>query len=172
MARIDEVEAALRVQPRTFLVTGAAGFIGSHLVERLLALGQRVVALDSFVTGKRENIDEVLAAAPADAHQRFRLLEADVHDAAACAEACRGADVVLHQAALGSVPRSLADPLATHLANVDGTLQLLIAARDARVPRMVYASSSSVYGDQPDLPKVEERVGNALSPYALTKRID
>jgi len=172
MARINEVEAALRDRPRTFLVSGAAGFIGSHLVERLLVLGQRVVALDSFITGKRENLEEVLAAAPTDARQRFRLLEADVRDAAACAEACRGADVVLHQAALGSVPRSLADPLATHLANVDGTLQLLIAARDAKVARVVYASSSSVYGDHPDLPKVEERIGNALSPYALTKRID
>src|SRR2546423_10833358 len=100
MARINEVEAALRDRPRTFLVSGAAGFIGSHLVERLLVLGQRVVALDSFITGKRENLEEVLAAAPTDARQRFRLLEADVRDAAACAEACRGADVVLHPAAL------------------------------------------------------------------------
>jgi UDP-N-acetylglucosamine 4-epimerase len=167
---IDEIEAGLRARPRSFLVTGAAGFIGSHLVERLLSLGQRVVALDSFVTGKRENIQQVLAGAPAGSSDRFRLLEADTRDPAACAEGCRGVDVVLHQAALGSVPRSIADPLATHQANVDGTLQLLIAARDAKVGRFVYASSSSVYGDHPDLPKVEDRIGNPLSPYALSKR--
>src|SRR5947207_6573103 len=172
MARIDEVEAALRVQPRTFLVTGAAGFIGSHLVERLLALGQRVVALDSFVTGKRENIEQVLAAAPDDAHQRFRLLEGDVRDAAACAEACRGADVVLHQAALGSVPRSIADPISTNASNVDGFLNMLVAARDAGVGRFVYAASSSTYGDHPALPKVESAIGRPLSPYAVTKLVN
>jgi UDP-N-acetylglucosamine 4-epimerase len=164
-----QIERDLRASPRRFLVTGAAGFIGSHLVERLLALGQEVRALDNFSTGKRSNLDEVLAGSPGRA--RFELQEADVADAAACARACEGVAVVLHQAALGSVPRSIENPLATHRSNVDGTVNVLRAAQQAGVLRMVYASSSSVYGDHPDLPKVEERVGNPLSPYALTKRI-
>ena len=171
MGRIEEVEEELRAQPSRFLVTGAAGFIGSHLVESLLSMGQEVVGLDSYVTGKLENVAQVLAAAPPEAKARFRMMEGDIRDPKACIEACQGADVVLHQAGLGSVPRSLKDPLATHLANVDGTLNLLLAAREAGVRRLVYASSSSVYGDHPDLPKVEDRIGRALSPYALTKRI-
>ncbi len=172
MTRFAEVERELRTSPRRFLVTGGGGFIGSHLVERLLALGQEVVALDSFITGKRENLQQVLAAASPEARARYRLLESDLRDPAASVEACKGVEVVLHQAALGSVPRSLKDPLASHLANVDGTLHLLLAARDAGVRRVVYASSSSVYGDSAELPKREERIGRALSPYALTKRID
>lgn len=171
MARIDEVEQELRGRPRRFLVTGAAGFIGSHLVERLLALGQEVVGLDSFVTGKRENIEDVLASASQDVRSRFRLVEGDICDPAVSAEACRGAEVVLHQAAIGSVPRSIKDPLTTHRANVDGTLRILMTARDAGVTRVVFASSSSVYGDHAELPKMEERIGRALSPYAVTKRV-
>jgi UDP-N-acetylglucosamine 4-epimerase len=169
MDRFPQIEQDLRAAPRRFLVTGAAGFIGSHLVERLLALGQEVRALDNFSTGKRSNLEEVLAASPGRA--RFELVEADVADSAACAGACEGVAVVLHQAALGSVPRSIENPLATHRSNVDGTVNLFWAARQAGVLRVVYASSSSVYGDHPDLPKVEERTGHPLSPYALTKKI-
>jgi UDP-N-acetylglucosamine 4-epimerase len=155
---------------RTWLVTGAAGFIGSNLVERLLRGGHRVVGLDNFATGHRRNLDEVQKAVGADAAARFRLVEGDVRELDACRRACQGVDVVLHQAALGSVPRSLKDPLTSHQVNVDGTLHVFLAARDAGVKRVVYASSSSVYGDHPALPKVEEQIGKALSPYAVTKR--
>ena len=171
-------EAALVAAPRTWLVTGAAGFIGSHLTERLVGLGQAVVALDDFSTGHRANLTAAEAAGRSAAHAAgrtpgtLRTVEGDIRDAAACADACAGADVVLHQAALGSVPRSIADPWATHTVNVDGFLQVLLAARDAGVPRVVYASSSSVYGDDPTLPKVEGRVGTPLSPYAVTKKTD
>ena len=160
------MEEELRAAPRAWLVTGAAGFIGSNLVERLLALGQRVTGLDDFATGRRENLAD-FADDPG-----FRFVQGDVGDPAACADALAGVDVVLHQAALGSVPRSIADPLATHRANVDGFITLLVAARDAGVRRFVYAASSSTYGDEPTLPKVEERIGRALSPYAVTKHVN
>lgn len=168
----EEARARLRAQPRAWLVTGAAGFIGSHLVEHLLRLGQRVVGLDNFATGRRESLAEVLAALPAHQRAAFRLVEGDLRDPAACARACEGADLVLHQAALGSVPRSIQDPLQSHEVNVTGFLRLLQAARAAGVARIVYASSSSVYGDHPGLPKVEEAVGRQLSPYAVTKYAD
>jgi UDP-N-acetylglucosamine 4-epimerase len=177
VTRLLDVQMQLRARPRTWLVTGAAGFIGSHLVERLLTLGQRVVGLDNLATGHRKNVDAVAGAGHA-AGGAFAFVEADINDRAAVDHALRGAlpgpavDVVLHQAALGSVPRSLRDPWASHRANVDGFLQLLLAVRDAGVRRFVYASSSSVYGDSPDLPKVEDRIGQVLSPYAATKRID
>ncbi|MBI1945563.1 MAG: SDR family oxidoreductase [Deltaproteobacteria bacterium] len=171
MARIDDVTGELRRVPRAWLVTGGAGFIGSHLVEALLALGQEVRVLDNFATGSHANLDDVRACAGAAA-TRLTVLEGDVVDPAVCAQACRGVSVVLHQAALGSVPRSLADPLATHRANVDGFVQLLLAAKDAGVARFVYASSSSVYGDHPELPKVEDRIGRPLSPYAASKLVD
>lgn len=167
MSRFASVSAALASAPRTWLVTGAAGFIGSHLVERLLALGQRVVGVDNFATGSRQNIDTVGAG-----HAAFTFLEGDINDQALMARACAGVDIVLHQAALGSVPRSLKDPIATHRANVDGFVVTLLAARDAGVKRVVYASSSSVYGDDAHLPKVEHRLGRPLSPYAATKFID
>ena len=167
MARYDDVRTALRQNPRTWLVTGAAGFIGSHLVETLLDLSQRVVGVDNFATGSRQNIADA-----GRGHGLFTFHEGDITDAAFMADACAGVDVVLHQAALGSVPRSIADPQATHRANVDGFVTTLIAARDAGVKRVVYASSSSVYGDDATLPKVEHRVGNPLSPYAATKAID
>ena len=171
-AAFDALVPALRAQPRTWLVTGVAGFIGSHLLEALLRLGQRVVGLDNFSTGTRRNLALVeQALADAEAWRRFRLIEADICDLDACRAACAGADVVLHQAALGSVPRSIARPLDTHRSNVDGTLHVLLAALEQRVPRVVYASSSSVYGDHPELPKVEERIGRPLSPYAASKRI-
>jgi UDP-N-acetylglucosamine 4-epimerase len=154
----------------TWLVTGSAGFIGSHLVEQLLRLGQQVVSLDNFATGHRANLREVETAVGPEAWRRHRFLEASIVDPEACRAACRGVDIVLHQAALGSVPRSIADPIATHTTNVTGFLNVLNAARDAKVRRFVYASSSSTYGDDPGLPKVEDVTGEPLSPYALSKQ--
>jgi UDP-N-acetylglucosamine/UDP-N-acetylgalactosamine 4-epimerase len=169
--RYEQVVEDLRATPRTWLVTGAAGFIGSNLVERLLALGQRVVGLDNFSNGFARNLDEVrgLAGPAADA---FRFVEGDIRDLETCQAVCAGVDVVLHNAALGSVPRSIANPLATHGSNIDGFLNMLVAARDAGVPRFVYAASSSTYGDHPALPKVEDRIGRPLSPYAVTKYVN
>ena len=172
MSRIDEVRETLRERPRTWLVTGVAGFIGSNLLQALLELDQRVVGLDNFATGHRRNLDDVLRLLPPSQAGRFRFVEADTADVAACRAACAGADFVLHHAALGSVPRSLDDPLATNRANVDGFLAPLLAARDARVGRFVYAASSSTYGDSPDLPKIEDRIGRPLSPYAVTKYVN
>ena len=157
---------------RRWLVTGAAGFIGSHITERLLRLDQGVVGLDSFATGKRSNLAEVLGAVAPQQARRFRLVEADIRDAEACARAMEGVDLVLHQAALGSVPRSIDDPMTTHDVNVTGFLRILAAARQAGVKRVVYASSSSVYGDHPALPKSEGAVGRQLSPYAASKFAD
>ena len=161
------MEDGLRATPRSWLVTGAAGFIGSNLVERLLELGQRVVGLDNFATGSEEN----LAGFSTPESGSFRFVDGDICDRDACLDALAGVDVVLHQAALGSVPRSIADPLATHRANVDGFLTLLLAAREAGVGRFVYAASSSTYGDHPALPKVESEIGRPLSPYAVTKQV-
>jgi UDP-N-acetylglucosamine 4-epimerase len=172
MTRMEALEAELRATPQTWLVTGCAGFIGSHLTERLLSLGQTVAGLDNFATGHRSNLDDVQARVGDEAWARFRLHEGSIEDPAICGAACEGVDRVLHQAALGSVPRSLEQPLATHRANVDGFLNMLIAARDAKVKRFVYASSSSVYGDEPNLPKVEDKTGNVLSPYAATKAMN
>lgn len=159
--------AAALGHERKWLVTGAAGFIGSHLVEQLLAAGQRVVGLDNFATGRRSNL-EVRKGAGA----RFEFIEADITSLEACQAACKGVEVVLHQAALGSVPRSIKDPLASHRSNVDGFINMLVAARDEGVKRFVYASSSSVYGDDPTLPKIEGRTGRVLSPYAATKHVN
>jgi UDP-N-acetylglucosamine 4-epimerase len=168
----DDAQQRIKARPRTWLVTGAAGFIGSHLAESLLKLGQPVVGLDNFATGKRENL-ELLARAAGEARMRnFRFIEGDIRSLEACRAACAGVEVVLHQAALGSVPRSIEDPLATHAANVTGFVNMLLAARDSGVARFVYASSSAVYGDHPVLPKLEERIGQAVSPYGLSKYID
>ena len=167
--RIQQVRDALRRAPRRWVVTGAAGFIGSHLVEQLLRLDQHVVGVDDFSTGQRGNLVEVLEGLSREQASRFRLLDGDVRDAAACARACNGAELVLHEAALGSVPRSIDDPVRSHEVNVTGFLRVLQASRAAGVRRVVYASSSSVYGDHPALPKIEERVGAQLSPYAVTK---
>ncbi len=166
--RYDDVRASLSAEPRTWLVTGAAGFIGSNLVQELLGLGQRVVGLDNFSTGYQANLDEAVAA-NADRAGNFRFIEGDIRDAGACADACAGVDYVLHQAALASVPRSIADPVSSTQVNVDGFLNVLVAARDARVQRVVYASSSSVYGDARTIPQVEDVTGQVLSPYAATK---
>ena len=162
----------LAARPRRWLVTGSAGFIGSHLVEALLRAGQEVVGLDNFATGFQRNLDEVRAAAGEAAWAQHRFIEGDIVDPATCARACDGVDVVLHQAALGSVPRSLADPLRTHAVNATGFLNMLVGARDAGCTRFVFAASSSTYGDHPGLPKVEDRIGNPLSPYAVTKYLD
>ncbi|HEX7671616.1 MAG TPA: NAD-dependent epimerase/dehydratase family protein, partial [Polyangiaceae bacterium] len=172
MTAYDEVRARLQGEPKCFLVTGAAGFIGSHLTETLLRLGQRVVGLDNFATGSRDNLSETLSGVSADERSRFRFVEGDVRDPAACADAVRGVGFVLHQAALASVPRSMKDPLSTHAVNVDGFVNMLLAAHAAGVERFVYASSSSVYGDEEAQPKTEARIGAPLSPYAATKLID
>ena len=162
----------LRSRPRRWLVTGGAGFIGSHLVQALLELDQHVVSLDNFATGYRRNLAEVERAVTPAAWQRNALIEGDIIDAATCRQACDNVDVVLHQAALGSVPRSIEDPLRTHAANATGFVNMLVAARDANVGRFVYAASSSTYGDHPGLPKVEDVIGAPLSPYAVTKLVN
>jgi UDP-N-acetylglucosamine 4-epimerase len=169
MSAWEHLAAELPHAPRAWLVTGVAGFIGSNLLEALLRLEQRVVGLDNFATGKRANLEQVRALLAPQQWARFTFIEGDICDLGACRRACAGVDVVLHQAALGSVPRSMEAPLDTHAANVTGFLHVLIAARDARVKRFVYASSSAVYGDSPDLPKTEERIGRPLSPYAASK---
>jgi UDP-N-acetylglucosamine/UDP-N-acetylgalactosamine 4-epimerase len=162
----------LRARPMRWLVTGSAGFIGSHLLEALLRLGQHVTSLDNFETGYRENLDEVRSSVGEDLWRHHEFLEADIVDPASCRRACKGVDIALHQAALGSVPRSVSDPLRTHAANATGFLNMLVAARDAGVSRFVYAASSSTYGDAPELPKIEDRIGHPLSPYAVTKYVD
>jgi len=172
MSRYQELCSQLKNEPRRWLVTGVAGFIGSSILQRLLELDQTVVGLDNFSTGHPRNLDSVREGVERSAWSRFTFIEGDIRDLETCRKACEGADSVLHQAALGSVPRSIKDPISSHLNNVDGFLNILVAARDAGVTRMVYASSSSVYGDDPGLPKVESRTGNLLSPYALTKAID
>jgi UDP-N-acetylglucosamine 4-epimerase len=172
VSRLADIHAHLRAEPRRFVVTGAAGFIGSHLTEKLLRLGQSVVGLDNFATGMRDNLSETLSALSADERARFHFIEGDIRSPRTCADAMKGADIVLHQAALASVPRSIEDPLSTHSANVDGFVNVLLAAHAARVRRVVYASSSSVYGDDAAQPKTEARIGRPLSPYAATKLID
>lgn len=157
---------------RRWLVTGVAGFIGSNLLETLLAHDQEVTGLDNFSTGHRRNLDEVRGCVTPERWARFRMVEGDIRDPQTCREACDGAEFVLHQAALGSVPRSIADPLLTNANNVTGFLNMLVAARDCGVRRFVYAASSSTYGDHPGLPKVEDVIGKPLSPYAVTKYVN
>lgn len=166
---LETVEHSLRSHPDHWLVTGGGGFIGSHLVERLLGLDQQVTVLDNFSTGCRENLDSACGAVSPEQSARLRVLEGDLAEFDACREAVADVKYVLHQGALGSVPRSIEDPLASHRSNVTGSLNLFTAAREAGIRRVVYASSSSVYGDEPGLPKVEEKTGHLLSPYAATK---
>lgn len=172
MSAYDDLKKSLRENPKTWLVTGVAGFIGSNLLETLLTLDQKVTGLDNFSTGNRKNLEQVQSLVSPAQWKRFRLVEGDVADLNVCKGACAGAEVVLHQAALGSVPASMEDPAGAHRSNVTGFLNMLIAARDAKAGRLVYASSSAVYGDDPELPKVEHSIGKPLSPYAATKRID
>ena len=164
-----DMPATLASRSRRWLVTGSAGFIGSHLLETLLRAGQQVVSLDNFATGHRSNLEEVRQAVGDEAWSRHTFIEGDIVDPRTCQEACRGVELVLHQAALGSVPRSIEDPLRTHAVNATGFLNMLVAARDQGAARFVFAASSSTYGDHPGLPKVEGVIGNPLSPYAVTK---
>ena len=157
---------------KRWLVTGVAGFIGSNLLEALLRLDQRVRGLDNFSTGHSRNLQDVREKVGAKRWQNFRMIEADICDLGACIDACTQVDYVSHQAALGSVPRSISNPIATNQSNVNGFVNMLGAAKEAGVKRFVFASSSSVYGDSPALPKVEEQIGNGLSPYAVSKRVN
>jgi len=170
MSAYEKVKAQLKAGPKRWLVTGAAGFIGSHLTEELLRLGQQVVGLDNLATGYRSNLESVRGAVGDHAWKNFKFLEGDICDPQSCVQAANGVHAVLHQAALGSVPRSIEEPLASHATNVTGFINVLAAARDVRA-RFVFASSSSVYGDSPALPKVEDTIGDLLSPYAATKLI-
>jgi len=169
---VVDLAQRLASRERHWLLTGSAGFIGSHLLEALLSGGQRVTSLDDFSTGHQANLDAVRQAVGEAAWARHRFIEGDIADPDVCQRACAGVRIVLHQAALGSVPRSLADPLATNAANITGFLNMLQAAREAGVRRFVYAASSSTYGDSPVLPKVEDQIGRPLSPYAVTKYVN
>lgn len=172
MSQYENLLAELSASPKTWLITGVAGFIGSNLLEVLLGLNQKVIGLDNFATGHQRNLDEVRAAVSAEQWSRFSFISGDIRNLADCQRATVGVDYVLHQAALGSVPRSLADPITTNAANIDGFLNMLVAARDSEVKSFVYAASSSTYGDHPGLPKVEDVIGKPLSPYAVTKYVN
>lgn len=172
MSVYDTVLAQLERTPRTWLITGVAGFIGSNLLEALLKLGQTVVGLDNFSTGFQHNLDEVRNGVSAEQWRAFRFINGDIRDLDVCRGAAKDVDHVLHQAALGSVPRSIADPVTTNSVNIDGFLNILVAAREQKVSSFTYAASSSTYGDHPALPKVESTIGNPLSPYAVTKLVN
>ena len=172
MNAYESLQQVLRAEPKTWLITGVAGFIGSNLLEALLKLNQRVVGLDNFSTGYQANLNEVRGLVTSQQWARFKLIQGDIRNIDDCRYACVGVDYVLHQAALGSVPRSIVDPVTTNQTNIDGFLNMLVAARDAKVKRFVYAASSSTYGDHPDLPKVEDKIGRPLSPYAVTKLVN
>jgi UDP-N-acetylglucosamine 4-epimerase len=167
-----DYETVVSATSRRWLITGSAGFIGSHLLENLLKLGQTVVSLDNFATGHRHNLAQVRDAVGEEAWGRHTFIEGDITDPQTCRNVCEGVDIVLHEAALGSVPRSIATPLVTHAANATGFLNMLDAARQAGVKKFVYAASSSTYGDSPTLPKVEDKIGRPLSPYAVTKYLN
>lgn len=172
MTRYEQLLIELSQSPKTWLVTGIAGFIGSNLLEILLKHEQYVVGLDNFATGHQRNLDEVQSQVTTEQWARFKFIEGDIRNVDACREACQGVDYVLHQAALGSVPRSINDPVTTNSTNIDGFLNMLVAARDAEVKSFTYAASSSTYGDHPGLPKVEDIIGKPLSPYAVTKYVN
>ena len=172
MNQYQTVCEQLQQAPKTWLITGVAGFIGSNLLETLLKLDQKVVGLDNFATGHQHNLDEVQASVTTEQWSNFDFIEGDIRQFADCQKACNGVDHVLHQAALGSVPRSIADPITTNDTNISGFLNMLTAARDAHVSSFSYAASSSTYGDHPALPKVEENIGKPLSPYAVTKYVN
>lgn len=172
MNRYEQIQQELRAQPKKWLITGCAGFVGSNLLEILLKLNQNVVGLDNFATGYQHNLDEVKGQVEPEQWGRFTFIQGDVRDIKACSKAVAGVDYVLHQAALGSVPRSINDPITTNEVNVSGFLNMLTAARDAKVTSFVYAASSSTYGDHPGLPKIEDKIGKPLSPYAVTKYVN
>ena len=172
MLNYKQRQLALKENPKTWLITGVAGFIGSNLLETLLKLDQNVVGLDNFSTGYQHNFDEVEKLVTPEQWKRFTFIKGDICSIDDCNSACTGVDYVLHQAALGSVPRSIVDPITTNANNISGFLNMLVAARDANVTQFVYAASSSTYGDHPDLPKQEDIIGNPLSPYAVTKLVN
>jgi UDP-N-acetylglucosamine 4-epimerase len=172
MTNYENLRNQLRAEPKSWLITGVAGFIGSNLLEELLRLDQRVVGLDNFSTGYRKNLNEVRSAISAEKWSRFTFIEGDMRNLEDCERSCMGVDYVLHQAALGSVTRSIEDPITTNQNNIDGFLNVLVSAKNAEVKRFVYAASSSTYGDHPGLPKVEDCIGNPLSPYAVTKYVN
>lgn len=176
MTKYEQVQQQLKSSPRKWLITGCAGFIGSNLLEKLLKLDQQVIGLDNFATGKQSNLDEVESLVTEEQWARFHFIQGDICDLDTCHSAFQTAnspiDFVLHQAALGSVPRSIEDPIRTNVNNVSGFLNMMVAARDAGVKRFVYAASSSTYGDHPGLPKVEDVIGKPLSPYAVTKYVN
>ena len=172
MMQYEKVKRKLVSEPKTWLVTGVAGFIGSNLLETLLLLNQKVIGLDNFATGFQHNLDEVQSLVSTEQWQGFTFIEGDIRNLKDCQAACQNVDYVLHQAALGSVPRSIANPIATNDTNISGFLNMLVAARDAKVSSFTYAASSSTYGDHPALPKVEDTIGNPLSPYAVTKYVN
>jgi UDP-N-acetylglucosamine/UDP-N-acetylgalactosamine 4-epimerase len=176
MTKYEQLQEHLKDNQSTWLVTGVAGFIGSNLLEKLLILNQKVVGLDNFDTGHQHNIDQAIEdsnkATGKDLSANFKFINGDIRELKDCQQACGGVDYVLHQAALGSVPRSIEDPINTNKANIDGFLNMLVASNNANVKRFVYAASSSTYGDHPDLPKVEGKIGNPLSPYAVTKIVN
>ena len=176
MSKYEEAEEFLKFNKKTWLITGVAGFIGSNLLEKLLILNQKVVGLDNFEIGNQSNIDQAIKDANnnvgRDLTSNFLLIKGDIRNLDDCKKACKNVNYVLHQAALGSVPRSIKDPINTNNTNIVGFLNILIASKDAKVQRLVYASSSAVYGDHNDLPKIEDKVGNSLSPYALTKSVN
>lgn len=172
MQTYEQTTNNLKTCREHWLVTGAAGFIGSNLVEALLLLDQKVVGLDNFATGYRQNLEQIRNSVSTKQWDNFTLIEGDIRDLNTCMQVTTGIDFILHQAALGSVPHSIEDPLAANASNVTGFLNMLVAARDARVKRFIYAASSATYGDQPELPKKEESIGRQLSPYAVTKYIN
>jgi len=172
MTAYKHLKSRLQTESRTWLLTCVAGFIGSNLLEALLKLGQRVVGLDNFSTGYQRNLDEVKSLVTPQQWNNFLFIQGDICNLAICQAACSGVDYVLHQAALGSVPRSVEDPITANASNITGFLNMLVAARDAKVKRFVYAGSSSTYGDHPGLPKVEDLIGSPLSPYAVTKYVN
>lgn len=176
MTKYEQLQEHLKSNQSTWLVTGVAGFIGSNLLEKLLILNQKVVGLDNFDTGYQHNIDQAIEdankATGEDLSNNLKFINGDIRKLEDCEQACNGVDYVLHQAALGSVPRSIEDPINTNRANIDGFLNMLVASRDANVKRFVYAASSSSYGDHPGLPKVEDEIGSPLSPYAVTKVVN
>ena len=172
MTAYTQLQTRLQAEPHTWLITGVAGFIGSNLLETLLKLNQRVVGLDNFATGHQRNLDEVQTLVTSEQWANFSFINGDICNLSDCQKAVAGVDFVLHQAALGSVPRSVADPITTNATNISGFLNMLVAARDTKVKRFVYAASSSTYGDHPALPKVEDTIGKPLSPYAVTKYVN
>jgi UDP-N-acetylglucosamine 4-epimerase len=172
MKKIESIKQHLTDNPKKWLITGVAGFIGSNILEALLKLNQNVIGLDNFSTGFKHNLDEVQKLVSAQQWQRFSFVEGDIRDLTTCKKVCANVDYVLHEAALGSVPRSIEDPIRTNENNISGFLNMLVAARDAGVKRFVYAASSSTYGDHPGLPKKEDKIGKPLSPYAVTKYVN